>query len=80
MMKKIDDLQDLPVSAKSTVTVKREGLKNSSSSKSSSSKEKELQNPKDKREILCDEVLMRIFKRGKITMFSMNKFLAPVSQ
>ena len=38
-----------------------------------------LQNPKDKREILCDSTLESIFKRKKITMFSMNKFLTPVS-
>lgn len=42
-------------------------------------KEHQLQNPKDKREILLDDKLERVFKRKKITMFSMNKFLSPVS-
>jgi upstream activation factor subunit UAF30 len=38
-------------------------------------KEKELQNPKDKREILLDEPLQKIFKVKKFTMFSMNKHI-----
>ena len=37
-----------------------------------------LQNVKDKREILCDETLKKIFKRPKLTMFSMNKYLSGV--
>jgi upstream activation factor subunit UAF30 len=42
-------------------------------------KEKNLQNPKDRREILCDKQLEKIFKRKKVTMFSMNKYLSQVS-
>jgi upstream activation factor subunit UAF30 len=38
-------------------------------------KAKELQNPKDKREILLDEPLRAIFKVKKFTMFSMNKHI-----
>lgn len=41
-------------------------------------KKQNLQNPKDKREILCDEVLEKVFKRNKFTMFTMNKFLSSV--
>ena len=40
-------------------------------------REKELQNPKDKRQILCDSTLQAIFGRKRVTMFSMNKFLSP---
>ena len=36
----------------------------------------ELQNPKDKREILADEKLEKIFGKKKATMFEMNKHLA----
>lgn len=37
-----------------------------------------LQNPKDKREILCDDKLSRIFGgKQKVTMFSMNKYITP---
>lgn len=43
-------------------------------------KQQNLQNPKDRREILCDETLEKIFKRKKVTMFSMNKYLSAVSQ
>lgn len=35
-----------------------------------------LQNPADKREILADEKLKKVFGRGKCTMFEMNKYLA----
>ncbi|GAB1317417.1 hypothetical protein MFIFM68171_07627 [Madurella fahalii] len=35
----------------------------------------ELQDPNDKRQILCDEKLQAIFKQDKINMFSMNKLL-----
>ena len=31
-----------------------------------------LQNPNDKREILCDDKLQRIMKKRKVTMFQMN--------
>jgi upstream activation factor subunit UAF30 len=35
-----------------------------------------LQNPADKREILADEKLQKVFGRDKCTMFEMNKYLA----
>ncbi len=35
-----------------------------------------LQNPKDKREILADAKLKKVFGRDKCTMFEMNKYLA----
>jgi upstream activation factor subunit UAF30 len=38
-------------------------------------KENNLQNPSDKREILLDEALKKVFKVNKVTMFSMNKYL-----
>lgn len=34
-----------------------------------------LQNPKDKRKIMCDEKFQKIFKAKSVTMFSMNKLL-----
>lgn len=34
-----------------------------------------LQNPEDKREILCDPGMKAIFNVDKIDMFKMNKFL-----
>jgi len=34
-----------------------------------------LQNPKDKRKIMCDEKFQKVFKAKSVTMFSMNKFL-----
>jgi upstream activation factor subunit UAF30 len=37
-----------------------------------------LQNPSDKREILCDAALQKLFKRSKINMFKMTKALSPV--
>eukprot|EP01038_Epipyxis_sp_PR26KG_P017214 gene17214-23725_t len=39
-------------------------------------KEHDLQNPKDKREILCDEKLEGLFKRKKINMFKMTQKIA----
>jgi chromatin remodeling complex protein RSC6 len=39
-------------------------------------KSKNLQNPKDKREILADEALKAVFGKDKVTMFEMNKHLA----
>ena len=39
-------------------------------------KENSLQNPADKREILCDAKLEHIFKRKKVHMFTMNKYLS----
>lgn len=41
-------------------------------------KSNSLQNPNDRREILCDSALHKVFKRNKMTMFSMNKYLAPL--
>jgi len=38
-------------------------------------KENELQDPNDKRFIVCDERLMTIFKQNRIHSFTMNKFL-----
>ncbi|KAK3899895.1 upstream activation factor subunit spp27 [Staphylotrichum tortipilum] len=35
----------------------------------------ELQDPSDKRQILCDDKLHAVFKQDKINMFSMNKLL-----
>ena len=35
-----------------------------------------LQNPADKREILADAKLAKVFGRDKCTMFEMNKYLA----
>ncbi|VDC05655.1 unnamed protein product [Peniophora sp. CBMAI 1063] len=44
----------------------------------------ELQNPNDKREIMCDDALRAIFGKDKVTMFSMNKelsaHLSPMAQ
>lgn len=40
-------------------------------------KDNNLQNPDDKREILCDDKLKAVFKgRKSVTMFSMNKFIS----
>ncbi|KAI3803682.1 hypothetical protein L1987_31842 [Smallanthus sonchifolius] len=39
-------------------------------------KEKDLQNPKNKRKILCDEMLHEIFRVKSIDMFQMNKALS----
>lgn len=36
----------------------------------------ELQNPTDKREILCDDKLKAVMKRDKVTMFNMNKLIS----
>lgn len=38
-------------------------------------KEKGLQNPADRREIICDERMKLIFGMDKIGMFKMNKML-----
>ena len=41
-------------------------------------KTKDLQNPGNKREILCDEALKAVFQgKDKVTMFEMNKLLTP---
>ena len=39
-------------------------------------KAENLQNPKDKREILADDKLKKVFGKDKVTMFEMNKYLA----
>jgi chromatin remodeling complex protein RSC6 len=39
-------------------------------------KKHELQNPKNRREILADEKLQAVFGKKKVTMFEMNKHLA----
>src|SRR5687767_13999767 len=38
-------------------------------------KENDLQDPNDKRYIVCDDRLMTIFKQDRIHSFTMNKFL-----
>jgi chromatin remodeling complex protein RSC6 len=38
-----------------------------------------LQNPLNRREILCDATLEKVLKKKKVTMFKMTKVLAPVS-
>ena len=35
-----------------------------------------LQNPENRREIIADDQLRRIFGKDKVTMFEMNKYLA----
>lgn len=42
-------------------------------------KQHQLQNPRDKREILCDEALETLLGKRKVNMFSMTKLLATVS-
>ena len=39
-------------------------------------KANDLQNPQDKREIVADEKLKKVFGKDKVTMFEMNKYLA----
>ena len=39
-------------------------------------KQHDLQNPKNRREIMADEKLKPIFGKDKVTMFEMNKYLA----
>lgn len=36
-----------------------------------------LQNPEDKREILADDKLEKVFGKKKVTMFEMNKLISP---
>lgn len=38
-------------------------------------KANELQDPSDKRQIICDEKLQAVFKQSSINMFQMNKLL-----
>jgi chromatin remodeling complex protein RSC6 len=35
----------------------------------------DLQNPSDKRQIICDDAMERVFKQDKVHMFTMNKLL-----
>jgi len=39
-------------------------------------KERDLQDPKDRRYFVCDEALRKVFKSDKVHMFTMNKILA----
>lgn len=39
-------------------------------------KSKKLQNPENKREILADDTLQKVFGREKCTMFEMNKYIS----
>ncbi len=39
-------------------------------------KERDLQDPADKRQIRCDEKLQSVFKLDKVHMFTMNKILS----
>ena len=39
-------------------------------------KERDLQDPNDKRQIRCDEAMQAVFKQPKVHMFTMNKLLA----
>ena len=43
-------------------------------------KQHNLQNPEKKSEILCDIKLEKLFKRKKLQMFKMTKFLSAVSE
>jgi chromatin remodeling complex protein RSC6 len=38
-------------------------------------KERELQDPADKRQIRCDDALRAVFKQDRVHMFTMNKIL-----
>jgi upstream activation factor subunit UAF30 len=38
-------------------------------------KERDLQDPADKRQIRCDEALRAVFKQDRVHMFTMNKIL-----
>ena len=39
-------------------------------------KARNLQNPQDRREILADDTLRKVFGKDKVTMFEMNMHLA----
>lgn len=39
-------------------------------------KSNDLQNPQNRREILADDKLQKVFGKDKVTMFEMNKYLA----
>jgi len=38
-------------------------------------KANDLQDPSDKRQIICDDTMRRVFKSDKVHMFTMNKIL-----
>jgi len=38
-------------------------------------KANDLQDPKDKRQIICDEKMTAVFKQAKVDMFQMNKHI-----
>jgi len=38
-------------------------------------KERDLQDPSDKRQIRCDEPMRAVFKQERVHMFTMNKIL-----
>lgn len=40
-------------------------------------KKNDLQDPKNKRDILADEKLAKVFGKDKVTMFEMNKLISP---
>jgi len=35
----------------------------------------DLQDPSDRRQITCDDMMLRVFKQDKVHMFTMNKIL-----
>lgn len=39
-------------------------------------KDKKLQNPSNKREIVCDNSLKAVFEKDSVTMFEMNKLMS----
>ena len=39
-------------------------------------KARDLQDPKDKRQIVCDDAMRAVFKGDRVHMFTMNKLLA----
>ena len=39
-------------------------------------KSHKLQNPENKREILADDKLKKVFGKDKVTMFEMNKYIS----
>jgi chromatin remodeling complex protein RSC6 len=39
-------------------------------------KQHDLQNPENRREIVADDKLKRVFGKDKVTMFEMNRYLA----
>lgn len=40
-------------------------------------KKNNLQNPQNKREIVADDKLKKVFGKDKVTMFEMNKLISP---